>query len=300
VGKKVDCPKCKYRFKAESADDDDDAPRSKKDKKGAKKGSNALVIGGVIGALALILLVVGGIMLFGGGGKDSANKSGGSGGGGGTTTTGSGSRGGASDTGTAGGGGEGSTTPEGGTSTPKPATPSAGELKDPTNLLPGEAISVYVVNADRVAQTPLYNHVFDSNVREFFRNSLTFDVSDVQTYIHCVVNPDRMPFGVFRLKKPLDQNAVLNKIDNVKATNSPIRGRHYNTIKQNGLLDAIGRALSSEAIRGEAGLPVTAEDKKKWGENRPLAFHIYDDYTLIIAEQLELERFLNDLGRFRT
>ena len=37
VGKKVDCPKCKYRFKAESADDDDDAPRSKKDKKARAK-----------------------------------------------------------------------------------------------------------------------------------------------------------------------------------------------------------------------------------------------------------------------
>jgi uncharacterized protein (TIGR03067 family)/predicted Zn finger-like uncharacterized protein len=299
IGKKVDCPKCKYRFKAEMPDDGDDTPRSKKsDKTKKKSGNNTLVIGGIIGALALILLVVGGYMLFAGGDNpDTAKKT--------NTTpnrqptpgnTGSNDGGGESKEGT--GEGDAGKTNEGTTASGDPVKPKGinpNDLKNVTNLLPGESIAVYKVFVDRVIQTPFYNALFDKATQDFFRNSLTFEAGDIESYHHCIINPDRMPFGVFRLKKPLDEQLLLNRLENVKGPNSPIRGRHYNTIKSNPFLDAVGRALSNETLRNETGIPVTEEDKKKWGENKPLAFCVYDVQTLIIADQLELERFLNDL-----
>ena len=300
IGKKVDCPKCKYRFKAEMPDDGDDSPRSKKSDKSKKKsGSNTLVIGGIIGALAIILLVVAGYMFFAGGeSKDTVKKS--------NTNTGSnrsspgntGSNDGGGETKNGSGDGEAGKPPEG---TPaagdagKPKSLNPNELKNPTNLLPGESIAVYKVFVDRIVQTPFYNALFDKATQDLFRNSLTFEAGDVESYHHCIINPDRMPFGVFRLKKPLDPQLLLTRLDNVKGPNSPIKGRYYNTIKSNAFLDAVGRALSNETLRNEAGVPVTDEDKKKWGENKPLAFCVYDVQTLIIADQLELERFLNDL-----
>lgn len=303
IGKKVDCPKCKYRFKAEMPDDGDDSPRSKKSSPAKKKsGSNTLVIGGIIGALALILLVVGGYMLFAGGDEPkkstASNNSSSNSGRSSTPPVNAGSTDGGGETKEGTGDGEGGKTPEGTPAPTEPAKPkpvNASDLKNPTNLLPGESIAVYKVFVDRVIQTPFYNALFDRTTQDFFRNSLTFEAGDIESYHHCIINPDRMPFGVFRLKKPLDEQLLLNRIENVKGPNSPIRGRHYNTIKSNPFLDAVGRALSNETLRNETGIPVTEEDKKKWGENKPLAFCVYDAQTLIIADQLELERFLNDL-----
>lgn len=300
IGKKVDCPKCKYRFKAEMPDDGDDSPRSKKSEKSKKKsGSNTLVIGGIIGALAIILLVVGGYMLFAGGeNKDTAKKSNANPAPSRPAVGNTGSSDGTGEAKEGTGDGEAGKTTEGTPAAgdagkPKPLNPN--QLKNPTNLLPGESIAVYKVFVDRVIQTPFYNALFDKATQDFFRNSLTFEAGDIESYHHCIINPDRMPFGVFRLKRPLDDQLILNRIENVKGPNSPIKGRHYNTIKSNAFLDAVGRALSNETLRNEAGIPVTEEDKKKWGENKPLAFCVYDLQTLIIADQLELERFLNDL-----
>ena len=182
IGKKVDCPKCKYRFKAELPEDDDDTSKSRKSEKGKKKGgSNTLVIGGVIGALALILLSVAAFFILSGDKPQAnANK-------GGTTTprpavsnsnTNTGSEtSGSSETknGTEGqpptGNGEGSTSGGAG-ETPKPKPVNTGNLKDVTNLLPGETIAVYKVVMDRVIQTPVFNSIFDKATQEFFRNSL--------------------------------------------------------------------------------------------------------------------------------
>src|SRR5258708_4040756 len=92
VGKKVDCPKCKYRFVVEEPgdsgddnmtkvktrpdgakgkggvktktrpthDDDDDAPKKK------KGGSNMILfVGGGLGLVAVVGLIIGGILIFG-------------------------------------------------------------------------------------------------------------------------------------------------------------------------------------------------------------------------------------------
>src|SRR5258708_4274607 len=86
IGRKIDCPKCKYRFIVEdpAGAEDSDAPKSKKDDdKGSKKavkgkakrrsddedakskgGSNKVLIGALVGGVALIALGITAYFLF--------------------------------------------------------------------------------------------------------------------------------------------------------------------------------------------------------------------------------------------
>ena len=69
IGKKVECPKCKYRFVVEEPDGAGGGgvatPAKKKPAK--KKSNNMLLIGGGVGALAVVVLgVVGYMLMFGG------------------------------------------------------------------------------------------------------------------------------------------------------------------------------------------------------------------------------------------
>ena len=110
IGRKIDCPKCKYRFVVEDpgSDEEDEAPPEDKtakkkpakasagkkpakrpdtdddeddedrpQKKGKEGGSSTVLILGIgLGLVAVVLLIVGGIVLFGGDSSsdDSSNK----------------------------------------------------------------------------------------------------------------------------------------------------------------------------------------------------------------------------------
>ncbi len=297
IGKKVECSKCKYRFTVEDPSSEGDGTKPKKKKGDAKKGAkkaksgSGILIGGLLGVLAIGLLAVGAYFLF----FNDKDKGSSTTKGGGTTTSPSNSSG----TGSSSASTPDGTSPPGGEAVVGVGQPHKGGAgandKDVTNLLPGETNAVYRVNMDRIAQTPLYGAFFDRNTLDFFKNSLTFEVGDIETYIHCVVGPDRYHYDIFRLKKPLEEITLLQRLDQVKGAQSPIREHYYGTLKSNAFVHALGRALSTEALFGETGLPVTPEDKKRWGENKPSAFCLFDAYTLIIAEESTLERFLNDL-----
>lgn len=307
ISKKVDCPKCKYRFKVEEPGGDGDEKPTKAKKAAKKGGSNMVVIGGIIGLLAVILLGVGGYFIFsggdskpnkpsGGGGGSSTNSASSSGNGGSPAATGSGDGGNTNPAPVTPGGGEAgaTTTPSG--EAPKVAAVSPGDLKNITNLLPGETVRIFELHMSRLISTPLYTTLFDSNTQAFFKRSMTFDLADIETYVHAVVNPDRTNFGVIRLKKPVDQQALMNNTDNVKGPQSPINGKHYyNTLKSNPFIDAIGRALAEENLADEFGVPLTDEEKKKKEQSNPMAYHVVDSQTIIIADQLQLERFLSDM-----
>src|SRR6516225_5630713 len=80
IGKKVDCPKCKYRFVV-----DDPGPGDEADERPAKKGAagrkpagklkpkkkaggnNMVILGAVLGVVAIAVLAVGAWMWFGSG-----------------------------------------------------------------------------------------------------------------------------------------------------------------------------------------------------------------------------------------
>lgn len=331
IGKKIDCPKCKYRFTVPDPnldEGDDSAPVEAAPKKSKKKKGNAKVLVGVgLGVLAVGLLAVGAIFLFG---EDDTPKPApviprpqvaqvtpqpspdGS-----PMTSGD-------QTGTD------PMTPMGtGTdvdpTTPPPVAPGVGaefglpgaksnkpvskkpvqdkpvppgKLKDPTNLLPGQTSVVMRINMERVLQTPLYNAVFDRAILDSFRTSMTFDATEITTVMVSMVDPDRDPFVVIRTRSPISSRTMLGTLDLEPGPQNggQIQGRDYFVIKSNGFLNAISRALSTESLLGEAGIPVTDEDKKRWKE-KPLGLNIYDSQTLIIAEVGILERYLIDLDK---
>lgn len=328
IGKKIDCPKCKYRFTvpdpdaaADHAPAADETPQKKK-----KKGSPMVLVGVLLGVLAVGLLGIGGYFLFGT--SDSSSSSSSSAGRSQSprpaVTPAATQSGNPANTGTGqppAGGGTGGTAepPPGGPAVPapdeqlnvpgapvavKPATPPPeveklvppDKMKDPTNLLPGLTSAVFRVNMERVIQTPLYNAFFEPQVLDSFRNSLTFDAGEMQTVIITVVDPDRDPFVVIRTKSPVSSRKMFERLDLQRGPQAPIQGRDYFVIKSNAFITAVNRVLSTEALLGEAGLPVTEEDKKRWKE-KPLALTIYDSQTLIIADVNILERYLIDLDK---
>jgi hypothetical protein len=296
VGKKTDCPKCKYRFVVPEPPDEDGVESSKKGKKTAKKGGSKTLIyvGAGVGVLAVILLAVAGIYLAGGSdskpntasntpvkpavspeasGDDKAKESGA-----GDPTAG------------------GKTEDAPGTTAPKPNP----KLKDVTNLLPNETTAVYRVNFDRLNShaTPLANAIFDTKVKDLFRNSMTFGADNLAVYIHCVVGPDRDTFGVFRTKSPIDETVVYNSLKIEKIPNGVKRGREMFLLKSNGFVDAVSQAFTTRTLTKMVGIdmPPVTQAEKDAAAKKQYAICVYDTQTIFLGELLNMERFLDDFG----
>jgi uncharacterized protein (TIGR03067 family) len=321
IGKKIDCTKCKYRFKVPDPNataGDDTATAEVPAKKAKKKTNPKVLIGAGVGVAALLILGVVGFLMFSEDEKpkpkqpvatrpqpqpqpqpdpmadpmkegDPTKKP------------------------------EGDPTkPEGdpaiappmiappmnpGNNTPAaaakveaPVPVAAGQLKDITNLLPGESRAVLQLNLSRLQNTPFYSAFFDRQTLDFFRNSMQFDATDITQVILALVGNDRQPFAVLRTKAPVPSlNAMSDRTEFTAGKSSPINNRHYAVIKTNPFVTAISRALSTEALLGQAGMPITDEDKKRWQE-RPLAMCVYDSQTVLIGDVEWLERFLFDIG----
>ncbi len=286
IGKKVECPKCKYRFTVPEMDDedDDDAPASKKSGK-KKAGSGMLIIGLVLGALALGGLVVGAVVVLGGGGDDkkSAAPAPAPNNGAGMMPP----------------GGTGPETPpvtppDTGTDTKKPKKPRPAGLKELTNLLPGEATSVWHLRMDELARTPLYSSIFDRPTKDLFLTSMTFDASDIDEILHCYTGPEKDVFAVIRTKAPLDTDEMRKRLNLEVPKNNVVKGRDFYLLKSNAFLTAISKSLSLGSVLGIESKGAKAKPAKP-ADERKLAFSIYDSQTVVLADPFVMERFLNDL-----
>jgi uncharacterized protein (TIGR03067 family) len=326
IGKKIECPKCKYRFvvpEPPEGEGGDDAGAKKgkdaaKKAKKAKSGNTKVVVGVLLGVLAVGVLVVGAIFLFGDDSPSTASagntKAGGGGpvtpptpptppgvvGGGETTPTGTGDT---TPTGTGGAGGE-QATPSGAGGeqhpAPPPPPPVPGGGKDPTNLLPGDTRAVYRINADRLAMaaTPIQTAFFDANIRGLFEKSFTFPVSDVAVYIHCVVDPDREPFAVIRTKTPFREKDVYAKLDLEKPQNrGGLVKKDYFLVKSNAFIDAASLAFNTRSLAALVGLPLPPVEPTRapTAAAKKYALCVYDTQTLLIGSEGVMERFLTDL-----
>jgi Protein of unknown function (DUF1559) len=179
-----------------------------------------------------------------------------------------------------------------------PVPVPAGQMKDPTNLLPGKTQAVLQINMQRLQQTPIYSSFFDRQTLDFFKNSMHFDATDITQIVLGLVGADREPFTVIRTKTPVHSlNTLYDKMQLAPGKLSPIKNRPYAVIKPNTnpFITAISRTLSTESLMGQAGIPVSEEDKKRWAE-KDLSICVYDSQTIIIAETNWLESFLDDLG----
>ena len=291
IGQKTECPKCKYRFTVPDVDDEDDeeGDETPKGKKGAKKsGNNKVLIGAVLGVLALGGLVLGAVLVLGGEKKPVASN---------TPSTGS-------STPAATPGGSGPETPNGaepetpggpvtpGGTVPKtPRKPRASGLKEITNLLPGDAVSVWHLRMDELARTPLYASIFDNATKQLFLNSMTFEASDIDEILHCYVGADKDVFAVIRTKRALDAEDLTKRLNLETPPNNAVKGRDFYLLKSNAFLTAIGKSLSLGSVLGVESKAA----KTKPADERKLALNIYDSQTILLADTFVMERFLNEL-----
>jgi Protein of unknown function (DUF1559) len=315
AGKKIDCPKCKFRFvvespaepsesaapaesakktaaatntkviKAKAGDaalkgkkkplpkDDDDGEDSDKKKKG-KKGSNmTLIVGGGIGVLAIAVLVLY-FTVFGDDSKPTtpAPPKGPSAGKAAEVPK--------KDT--------AQNDPKAGKKDPEPPVndkPVDAVAADISNLLPEDSQLVMRIDGKDFLDTAIGGVFFDdaSDSAPAFRRWMGFSGPDIERFAGAVTQEGAF-FGVIRLNKEV-------KLDDLKAAmelDAPpkiIRKREMWTIKSNELFTMLGDYLANKIK--EFNLPVP-----KAAGSRTLALTLIDPKTLVVGDQLALERFL--------
>ena len=295
VGKKTDCPKCKYRFVVEEPDGDEDGPRPKaaKGKAKAKKGgNNMLILGSVLGGVALIVLGVVAYMIFFADSGTPTKKP--------ITPI-------ATNTPpvsppTA------PVTPAGDTtnnSTPAatvpavPAPPDAAMLDPGTqtpageisNLLPNDTQSVLAINMDRFRTSTMGHQAFESPIGfrpDTFKNGFGLGVEEIAWLIRAENIGLNWSFNVFKTHRPVTL-AELQMPLGLKKGPKTIMGRNYFVIAPNPLLDHLGTILQSELETRDAKSPA-----RKNNSAEPLTLVQLDETTLVVAQKEVMEEFLQN------
>lgn len=306
VGRKIDCPKCKYRFVVEDpgAGDDEEAKKGKKEtavKAGAAKGaapaakkpmrrrdddddddddkpqkkakggsSTTLLIGVGIGLVAIVLLAIGGYVMFGG--DDSGNKTAGAGGsrpaGGGAMTP-------------PGGAGPGEGAPTDGEGPPKEEKPTAPPPSDDTsfttNLLPNDTEMVVSARMDKVLNSAIGKDISAAFNTDQFQQRFGFPLESVKRIIQASSQSKDWSFTVLFTDRDVNWPAIQASLVMEKGPRSPIGGKEYFLVK--GDLDPFSNVFIKNS------------------RNKPLGAYKHDDHTLVLAEIEPLERFLEAGGR---
>src|SRR5262245_4198598 len=316
VGTKVDCPKCKYRFVVEDPSDvitdaTPDGPKSSKIKKADAKGDKAkkkarpdgdeadgkakkksekkggstmLIVGIGLGVVAVIGLVVGGILLFSGD-SGSGKSSGGTSGGGGSSNvsrnTGSSSNpannsSGTSNTST-------NTQPE----QQKPTPPEKG-LVTASNLLPNDTQVVYSVNVGRFMDSALGGSAFRSasGYQMTTFENMGLPLNKMIRFLRAESVKNKWVFNVVNMDQSysLKADVLKGKLGGQKGPKSPIKQYEYFMVAPNEVIDGLS-ALNFASVFNPNAAPSRVE-------TTALAWHLYNDQTLIVAEVNALEQFL--------
>jgi len=295
IGTKVECPKCKYRFKVEEPaggipTEDAKSSKAKKpvddgDDAGKKKKKSKKVVAIVVGVLAVGVLAAVGFAVMGGGDKKPPVSGGPKGGGSGVGSTGSNTI---------------NPTQDPNEDTNKKDTPK--ELirknslpmsdKEPSNLLPAQTVSLYRFDLDKLRQMPI-NTLFDPLMLGMFKDSFGFDAEDVALYYHAFVGNTRDPFDVIRLKEPTVEKDALSKMA-LAEESKKVKGRTLYTFKKNPFINGIANAFSLGSLfsdvyekvpRGPVAPP----------ESRAIGICFYDAQHILIGDRALLETYLNDL-----
>ena len=291
VGTKVECPKCKYRFKVEAPSatptdagakdakkDKADAGTGKKKAKGGGKAKNKKVLGIALGVAAVALLVIGIIVVFGGGDENKTPSPGGSRPGPGVI------------------GKDQKTDTEVVKETPKtPSLPRSD--KEPTNLLPGKSVGVYRFDIGRLRQTSVGNPLFDQTLSDLFRTAMGLDPNGVEQYYHCVVgDKERAPFGLIRLRDPVSEKDVVSRVTGIGAA-KVVNAKSLYPVAGNPFLMAVGNALAARSLLSDVyARPLAPDATKQPAEAALLGVCVYDTQTVLVGDRAALEAYLKGLS----
>ena len=287
IGTKVECPKCKYRFKVEAPKEEAaaEAPKPKPEKKPAK--SKKKLVGAVLGVLAVVLLIIVGARSSAGATTSKRR-----------TLALPGPR------------------PFVNNTNPKPDDPANKEKekeknekdkaappvkrvslapesdKDATNLLPGQSVAVYRYDFEKLRQSHLSQVLVDRSLTDLFRTSMGFDASNVATYIHCIVGEkERAPFGLIRLRDPLFEREI--RIVGVGKAKSVGKNLNLAPVKGNPFLTAIANAFAARSLF--ADLYPRSHGPAAATKEAPLGICIYDTQHIMVGDYATLDKFLGSL-----
>jgi Protein of unknown function (DUF1559) len=304
IGRKIDCPKCKYRFVVEdpgtSAEEEtprkkrrgeDDDPRAKgkpvrrrdeddegdEEADGAKKpaGNSKLILGVGLSVVALGLLGVVAYLLFSGDSGSSSTKSA-SGSGGSSSSSSASSR-------------DENQTKEGEPAKEVVAASASKEFL--TNLLPPDIEGVCTVHFQDLMKTAIGRAMFDSagSFRpQALQEKLGFSVSDVDVIVQGWNFSQNWSLNVVHTTAPVNVEAVKATLRAKPAEKG--EGLEYFVLEANPWLDMLGRASFGMLFHTNSAL-VPAR-------SGPLALCIYDAQTLIFGDVNPIKGFASHKGVF--
>jgi hypothetical protein len=299
VGKKIDCPKCKYRFLVEepAPEEDEDGAEQEQSKstavtdkkgkrklrddsippdedeegKGKSKGPNTTVlyVGIGLGVIAVVALIGGGILLWSGPAKPAGGAVAGAGGGGGGSAP------------------KGNTTTaptliaSGQSSEPVPPAPEpeAGPIDDITNILPNATSALVSLDPKALMKSSLKHSLLEvpgGFSDATFKRTFDFEVDNVVRLLTAVL-PGEQPgaaafFSVLKLEKPCNREFLKKslKLDPLPAING------LESFTVNGDLDTLGAMFLRLA---------TPQTEK-------MTVHFVDSTTLVFADAAPMRQFL--------
>jgi prepilin-type processing-associated H-X9-DG protein len=298
IGKRIRCPKCNEPFRVEdlegvaattktakpakgdaaatkkkagakrTADDDDEQPKFKK-----KKGdSNKLLIGLGLAGVAVVLLVVTVIIVM------NNNP---------TKTTSSPSSPAASRT----------STPEPERSTTPEENPAAAialaSTSNITNMLPNETQVVINLPMPAIRDNPLGQKMFRDNLGASSRDAgrMGFTLNDVDRWIMALGLGDPVwYFHIIRTTKPVNLDVLKKTLQLKPAAGGPIQGQDY-------FVTPVNWADSAKML--PTYLKPTGEAGAAGSDSHPLCVRLHDPFTLVIADQFPMKKFLEVKGNFK-
>jgi len=295
IGRKIDCPKCKYRFIVEDpADAEDESAKSKKKedaggKKGAKSkgkrrsdeenekaskgGSNKVLIGALVGGVAIVALGITAFFLFFNDDGSSASKGGGSGSVAGTPAK----------------------PPEEDPAEKKPPVeekPAVATADMITNLLPPDTEGVCSVKLHNFMRAPLGNAIFAAPgtfLAGGLEKNLGFAPGDIDSFLQAWNFTNNWTYSVIHATKTFDKNAVIAALK-LKPADAKIQDQEYFIAEANPWLDALGKAAFAKLVQTSSTKIAPRSGK--------VGARFYDDQTLVLADMVPLEALLNAKGNF--
>src|SRR5262245_7374463 len=311
IGKKIDCPKCKYRFVVEAPGDEDEAAeggmkkgsaggatavarkapgksksRSDDGDEAPKKKSNTVLFVGIgIAVLAVGILVaayLGGLF-----GDEEPSK---------PSTPSSVSKGNTSGTSNSGGGEggvKGGANSEGagpagdpGAGTPVAVATGPGSPRDATNLLPNDAQWAVDVQVQEILSRPMGSRLFhqDKQTGPLVKSNLGFPVEQIERVVAAGGGEGSWSFTVIKTKSAYSSDAAKAALELGEPLDN-IKNRDYYLSKNNEVFFAVGNFFANKLkdIGFKLDPPPGA---------REVTVCLLDSKTMVVADRQAMVKFL--------
>jgi hypothetical protein len=169
------------------------------------------------------------------------------------------------------------------------ATPAADGFANVTNLLPNETQAVYAFNMGPFRNSTLGGAMFRSSSGfrpEVFQESLGLPFERMNKFVRAESLKNKWSFNVIQMNSSftVKADALKSKLGGQKGPKGTIKGFDYYLVTVNDVIDTLSAIDFTSLMAGTV--------KTSTASGTPLAWHVYDERTLIIADVGQMEQFL--------